>query len=74
MIKNRKPTEEQIARLAYELYLNRGCEPGRDVEDWIAATNQLSGPPSGDPKTAASEHEAAAHHADLRSAWPEGIA
>ena len=32
-----KPTEEQIARRAYVMYLNRGGETGRDVDDRLAA-------------------------------------
>jgi Protein of unknown function (DUF2934) len=32
---------EDISRRAYELYVQRGGEPGRDVEDWISAENEL---------------------------------
>lgn len=32
---------EDISRRAYELYVLRGCEPGRDVEDWMRAENEL---------------------------------
>jgi len=28
---------EEIARVAYELYLQRGCEHGHDLEDWLNA-------------------------------------
>jgi Protein of unknown function (DUF2934) len=31
----------EIEKLAYELYLRRGGEPGHDVEDWLAAEHQL---------------------------------
>lgn len=30
-------TTERIRNRAYHLYLERGCEPGREVEDWLAA-------------------------------------
>ena len=30
-----------MARLAHELYLRRGCEPGHDVEDWLNAERIL---------------------------------
>jgi hypothetical protein len=30
-------TTERIRQRAYQLYLERGCEPGRDLEDWLAA-------------------------------------
>ena len=32
---------EAVARLAHELYLRRGCEPGHDVEDWLSAERIL---------------------------------
>jgi Protein of unknown function (DUF2934) len=35
------PTAEQIEQRAYELYLERGGEDGRDVEDWLAAEKEL---------------------------------
>ncbi|HXY79443.1 MAG TPA: catalase [Candidatus Bathyarchaeia archaeon] len=46
-------SHEQIAQRAYELYLARGREDGKDVEDWLAAEAQLKGEVS----------EAAAKHA-----------
>jgi len=36
------PTAEQIAQRAYELYLQRGCEDGHDVADWLAAERELT--------------------------------
>ena len=33
--------EEDIRRRAYEIYLARGEEPGRDVEDWLQAEREL---------------------------------
>ena len=35
------PTRDQIQLRAYELYVKRGGEDGRDVEDWLAAETQL---------------------------------
>ena len=37
-----RPTDEQIARRAYELYLNRGQTPGHGLEDWLQAERELS--------------------------------
>jgi hypothetical protein len=34
-------TAGDVARLAYDFYLARGCEPGHDVEDWIRAERTL---------------------------------
>jgi Protein of unknown function (DUF2934) len=36
------PTYEQIAVRAYEIYLARGSEPGRDQDDWYQAERELS--------------------------------
>jgi Protein of unknown function (DUF2934) len=33
--------EEEIRRRAYELYEQRGCEPGREHEDWLVAEREL---------------------------------
>ena len=34
----------QISQRAYELYERRGGEPGRDVEDWVQAENEILSP------------------------------
>lgn len=39
--KQEVPTREQIAQRAYELYERRGCQDGRDMEDWFAAESEL---------------------------------
>ena len=35
------PTREQIAARAYELWLQSGCLPGRDAENWTQAEREL---------------------------------
>ncbi len=35
------PRKEQIEARAHELYLQRGCEDGHDVEDWLTAEKEL---------------------------------
>jgi hypothetical protein len=30
-------SRQEIAQAAYELFERRGCVPGHDVEDWLAA-------------------------------------
>ena len=32
-----QPKTEDVAKLAYALYLNRGGEHGKDQEDWLQA-------------------------------------
>ena len=34
-------TEEKIRHRAYELFLNRGAQHGRDLEDWLQAEAEL---------------------------------
>jgi hypothetical protein len=34
---------EEIRRRAYEIYLERGQEPGRDFDDWLQAERELEG-------------------------------
>lgn len=42
MIERKELSKEGIAHRAYELYLQRGGEPGKDVEDWMRAESELS--------------------------------
>jgi len=39
-----KPTHEQIAQRAYEIYLERGCASGDPMQDWLRAEQELSAP------------------------------
>jgi hypothetical protein len=41
MIERKVLSREDIAHRAYELYTQRGCEPGKDVEDWVRAEKEL---------------------------------
>ena len=34
--------EDKIRRRAHEIYLERGREPGYDVEDWFQAERELT--------------------------------
>jgi len=38
-------SREDIAHRAYELYVQRGGEPGKDVEDWVRAEKELGAEP-----------------------------
>ena len=42
MFEMKEPTHEQIKQRAYELFLECGCEHGRDLEHWLAAERELS--------------------------------
>jgi hypothetical protein len=33
--------EDEIRLRAYEIYLQRGAEPGREVDDWLQAEREL---------------------------------
>lgn len=36
-----RPTHEQVAVLAYQLWKKGGCAPGHDLEYWLLAEKQL---------------------------------
>ena len=33
--------EDEVRLRAYEIYLERGAEPGREMEDWLQAEGEL---------------------------------
>jgi hypothetical protein len=35
------PRDEEIRRRAYEIYLERGEEPGHELDDWFQAEREL---------------------------------
>ena len=37
-----RPSQDEIARLAYECYEERGRRDGQDVDDWLSAEQQLT--------------------------------
>ncbi len=45
MFGHREPSSDEIALRAHELYLQRGGEHGKDVEDWVRAEKELSDAP-----------------------------
>ena len=58
MIERKEFSREAIAHRAYELYTQRGCEPGKDVEDWIRAEQELGAEPEIKPAKANAAHPA----------------
>jgi hypothetical protein len=36
-----RPTREQVAARAYEIWLHTGCVAGRDAENWLQAEREL---------------------------------
>ena len=56
MIERKEFSREDIARRAYELYTQRGCEPGKDVEDWIRAEQELGAEPKSKLEKAKTAH------------------
>lgn len=56
MFGHRELLEDEIARLAQELYVQRGGEHGKDVEDWARAEKELTDEPVvGPSKTKATQ-------------------
>ena len=37
-----QPTQSEIARRAYEIYLARGYAPGCELDDWLQAERELN--------------------------------
>jgi hypothetical protein len=68
MIELKGPAKDDINHWAYALYLMRGCEPGRDVEDWVRAEKELD-----DQSDGARPPTSAARLGKLRYPWPAGI-
>jgi hypothetical protein len=66
MIGLREPTRDEITRLAYALYLLRGCEPGSDVDDWVKAEKEVCDKLIGQLQTIRAAHAAGFH---LRPVW-----
>jgi hypothetical protein len=42
MIERKELSRGDITHRAYELYTQRGCEPGKDIEDWVRAEKELA--------------------------------
>jgi hypothetical protein len=38
---NHAPNHDEISRRAYEIYLERGGLPGRELEDWLQAVSEF---------------------------------
>jgi hypothetical protein len=59
---NSTPTQEQIARRAYEIFTERGQPEGQDLEHWLEAEKQLhaTGQSKGAPQTNAPQTVTAA--------------
>jgi hypothetical protein len=49
VIELRESTKDEINHRAYALYLMRGCEQGKDVEDWFRAEKELTDESAGGP-------------------------
>ena len=42
-------SEQEIRRRAYEIYLQRGAQPGHELEDWLQAERELTTNQSNSP-------------------------
>ena len=59
------PTEEQIRRRAYEIYMKRG-EPGRDAENWLQAERELNQMPKSEARTTDWERKSSRRGRDVK--------
>jgi tRNA A37 N6-isopentenylltransferase MiaA len=39
-----RPSDDEIARRAYEIYEREGRQPGSELQNWLKAEDELSGP------------------------------
>ena len=49
----RIPTHLEIAGRAFEIFMERGCQHGRNIEDWLQAERELKQQSEGDEIEAA---------------------
>jgi hypothetical protein len=68
MIELRVPAKDEINHRAYALYLMRGCEQGKDVEDWVRAEKELD-----DQSDGVRPPMSASRLGELRYPWPAGV-
>ena len=68
MIELREPVKDEINHRPYALYLMRGCEQGRDVEDWVRAEKELDDQSDGERISLS-----ASRLGELRYPCPAGI-
>jgi hypothetical protein len=68
MIELRGPVKDEIKHRAYALYLIRGCEQGRDVEDWVRAEKEMDDESFGGPAPTSESRLG-----ELRYPWPAGL-
>jgi len=40
-----RPSQDDIAARAYQIYLERGTTPGDPMQDWLRAERELAAPP-----------------------------
>lgn len=38
---HKRPSDEEIAARAYQLYVESDCEPGHDLDNWLQAEYEL---------------------------------
>jgi hypothetical protein len=46
-----QPGQDEIARRAYELYLQRGSVPGHETDDWLQAEAELAAEAAGESES-----------------------
>jgi hypothetical protein len=46
---------DRVAQRAYELYLARGCEQGRELDDWLCAEREMQRATAGTPDPASDD-------------------
>jgi len=58
--------DEKVAQRAYELYMSRGGEHGRDMDDWLRAEREVGSREKPANKTTVSPKTPSAQRSDRR--------
>ncbi|HLP75900.1 MAG TPA: DUF2934 domain-containing protein [Candidatus Paceibacterota bacterium] len=66
-MKKQRPSHEEISARAYQIFVERGCPEGRDLEHWLEAEAQLSGESTANLPTSKASKPAARQTASRRA-------
>lgn len=48
--------QQEIAQRAYQRYCDRGCAPGSDIDDWLAAEREVLASQAEEPPSTGRSH------------------
>lgn len=69
-----EPSEDDIRECAYRIYVQSGCIPGRDLENWLDAKSQLEAKLTAQIKNCRARNESARRAARKTAAGRSALA